>query len=224
MSRYDRTKARQSGRYSPKSNKIKEGMPYLSALFLILIAAVGGFFAGRYLLEEKSKPNTEIQSLVIPDQSPNMNVQPMLTESEPLENLPSLTHQPTLPNLDSSDEFARDIILQSAPGLAQWLQNGQIIKSYLQIINDFSQGLRLVKHMDFLKPDAPFAVESHQDHTVIAEQSYQRYNIHLGTFTVINSARSLSISQSHYNYCLWCTRYLIGPLLSIIDFTSMTCI
>ncbi|MCF7986379.1 MAG: DUF3014 domain-containing protein [Methylovulum sp.] len=176
MSRYDRTKARQSGRYSPKSNKIKEGMPYLSALFLILIAAVGGFFAGRYLLEEKSKPNTEIQSLVIPDQSPNMNVQPMLTESEPLENLPSLTHQPTLPNLDSSDEFARDIILQSAPGLAQWLQNGQIIKSYLQIINDFSQGLRLVKHMDFLKPDAPFAVESHQDHTVIAEQSYQRYN------------------------------------------------
>ena len=189
MGRYDRTKDRQSGRYAPKRNKIREGMPYLSAFFLMIFAAVGGFFAGRYLLEENSKTHVDVQRLAIPNQEHNISTPAIPIEPESLENLPKLTHQPTLPNLDSSDEFARNIMLQSSPGLAPWLQNGQIIKSYLQIINDFSQGLRLAKHMEFLKPDTPFEVESYQDHIVIAEQSYRRYNKLAQAINAIDASR-----------------------------------
>ncbi|MDP3589705.1 MAG: DUF3014 domain-containing protein, partial [Methylobacter sp.] len=44
------------------------------------------------------------------------------------------------------------------------------------IVNDFSQGLRLEKHLRFLKRDQPFAVDQDNGDLFIATKSYQRYD------------------------------------------------
>ena len=63
-----------------------------------------------------------------------------------------------------------------SPALAEWLNTDQLIRKYVVIANDFSQGLRLEKHLRFLELDQPFAVDQDNEKLFIATKSYQRYD------------------------------------------------
>jgi hypothetical protein len=67
-------------------------------------------------------------------------------------------------------------VIRISPGLGPWLKTDQLIRKYITIVNDFSQGLRLEKHMRFLKLDQPFAADIGKTRMFIAIKSYQRYD------------------------------------------------
>lgn len=81
-----------------------------------------------------------------------------------------------LPELSSSDEAFREAVIAISPELAPWLKSKQLIKKYLVIANDFSQGIWQEKHMRFLKQPQAFAVGSTGRGLVMSKKSYQRYD------------------------------------------------
>lgn len=151
---------------------------------ILLIVAAGGWFYWQYSQEPPATPDTQI--LRLPDLSGTDN-----PGGAAAENIGSainsgdglaldhveLPEQPfSLPALGSSDQPFRDAMLGVSATLSPWLQADQLIRKYLLIANDFSQGLRLEKHMRFLKQAEPFAVEKAANGVFISKQSYQRYD------------------------------------------------
>ncbi|AEG01621.1 DUF3014 domain-containing protein [Methylomonas methanica] len=167
------------GRYDLTDDKKPGGV--VPGLILLLIVAAGGWFYWQYSQEPPATPDTQI--LRLPDLSgvdspategigsaANSDDGLALDEAE-------LPEQPfSLPALASSDQPFRDAMLGVSATLSPWLQTKQLIRKYLLIANDFSQGLWLEKHMRFLKQAEPFAVEKAGNGLYISKQSYQRYD------------------------------------------------
>ncbi len=113
---------------------------------------------------------------------------PELTEintDEPLETAPALEKlEPLaqtdeiviLPTLDGSDQWVQDAVKQISPELIAWFNAEQLIKRYMLVINDFSQGIRLEKHMTFLKFIQPFSADDTAPVIFMTAKNYQRYN------------------------------------------------
>lgn len=151
---------------------------------ILLIVAAGGWFYWQYSQEPPATPDTQILSP--PDLSGADNPGGAAAENigsaiDPEDGLAldevELPEQPfSLPALGSSDQPFRDAMLGVSATLSPWLQADQLIRKYLLIANDFSQGLRLEKHMRFLKQAEPFAVENAANGVFISKQSYQRYD------------------------------------------------
>jgi hypothetical protein len=57
-----------------------------------------------------------------------------------------------------------------------WFNAEQLIKRYMIVINDFSQGIRLDKHMTFLKLAQPFSADDTAPIIFMAAKNYQRYS------------------------------------------------
>lgn len=167
------------GRYDLTDDKKPGGV--VPGLILLLVAVGGGWFYWQYAQEPPATPDTQLLSL--PD-LPG-------TDSPATEHIGSAANpddgaaldvielpEPSfsLPALGSSDQPFRDAILGVSAGLSPWLQAKQLIRKYLLIANDFSQGLRLEKHMRFLKPEEAFAVENTADGLFMSKQSYHRYD------------------------------------------------
>jgi hypothetical protein len=98
------------------------------------------------------------------------------TAIDELEELQQEEEQVVLPTLDNSDGLLREAMIQLSPALGRWLNTDQLIRKYVVVVNDFSQGLILEKHMRFLKPDQPFVAEQDDAGLFIASKSYQRYD------------------------------------------------
>jgi hypothetical protein len=81
-----------------------------------------------------------------------------------------------LPALMDSDEVFRQTVIQLSPGLKPWFNYNLLIRRYIEIVNDFSQGQRLHKHMDFLWPDDRFTIEQGEKGPIIAPKSYHRFD------------------------------------------------
>lgn len=188
MGRYDQNKGKRSGRYNPANNKSANGVHVIVVIILVLLAGIGGFFA-RQLMDEV---NPEMRALAIPSTTENgvesqqtgATTDDKLTQTsdvsksanEGIETLRPVEELIVLPELDSSDTSIRASVAQIAPQLAPWLNTRQLIRSYMLIANDFSQGMRIDKHLSFLKLDEPFAVDQSGSDLLIAAKSYQRYD------------------------------------------------
>lgn len=81
-----------------------------------------------------------------------------------------------LPALNTSDQAFRDRIIGMSNGLEPWLGEIELLRKYLTLVNDFSQGLCLQKHMTFLRLKLPFVVEPAEDGWKMAEAGYRRYD------------------------------------------------
>ncbi|NOT13175.1 MAG: DUF3014 domain-containing protein [Methylococcaceae bacterium] len=81
-----------------------------------------------------------------------------------------------LPKLSDSDKSFQQALASSSPDLAPWLRAGQLIRRYVTIANDFSQGITVESHMRFLKPDQAFTVELRESQMFISKKSYQRFD------------------------------------------------
>ncbi|MDP2351220.1 MAG: DUF3014 domain-containing protein [Pseudomonadota bacterium] len=192
MGRYDRNKGKRTGRYNPAKDKSSDGIHVVVVLVLIILAGASGFFAKQLMDDLKDQGKSEVRALAIPFNTGNTDAaestRTNITDTEQaqtgvseaaddnIETLQAVEELVVLPELDSSDAPIRESITQVAPELAPWLNTGQLIRTYMVIANDFSQGLRSGKHMYFLKLDQPLSADQNDTGLVIAAKSYQRYD------------------------------------------------
>lgn len=172
------------GRYDHRRNKKLSGVSTSVVIVLIILAGAGGFYFGKQQPGSLEKPDS--QALAIPSlgetgaddtllqAGPDDEAKKTVTDN--LEELQQEEERIVLPTLDNSDGLFRQAMIQVSPTLGQWLNTEQLIKKYVVLANDFSQGLRLEKHMRFLKPDKPFVADQDDAGLFIAPESYQRYD------------------------------------------------
>ncbi len=159
---------------------------------IILIALAGiGWFYFEYL-QSNAVTGPETRILALPSDSREAReIDPLsiselidgevATEAVPGAGADTIVelHQDTsfvLPDLEHSDALLREEMTGISPELAGWLNTDQLIRKYVVIANDFSQGLRLEKNLRFLEPDQPFSVDQDNENLFIATKSYQRYD------------------------------------------------
>ncbi|MCQ8103604.1 DUF3014 domain-containing protein [Methylomonas sp. SURF-2] len=164
MGRYDLTDDKRPGAKAP------------AAVLLLAVAAGGGWFYWQTLQQSPAEPG--IQTLSLPRLG---NAVENPVGEEPADGAAiaetELPEQPfELPALAASDQPFRDAMLGVSAALSPWLQTDRLIGKYLAIANDFSQGLRLQKHLGFLKQTEAFVVEERADGLYMSNQGYRRYD------------------------------------------------
>jgi len=183
-SRYGHTDGRlPSRRKKSEVNTLLIGM-------LVLAAIAGGFFLLKLsgnLLESDSIITSFLDKTIgsaAPRSSENQG-QPSDksgAETKSTANALGLVHiekprqDTVLPELDSSDDSIREALIALTPEITPYLATGQIIRNYMQIANDFSQGTRVAKHISFIKLAEPFSVLETDGKLIISEKSYHRYD------------------------------------------------
>jgi len=163
-------------RYNQAKNK-KSGSVIWVAMILIILAGVGWFYLKGQQNDVATQPET--RNLTLPsDAKSTAAIEPPATANTSPDNIVELQQESwfILPDLDNSDMLLREELTGISPALAGWLSADQLIRKYLVIVNDFSQGLRLEKHMYFLKPDQPFTADQDNERLFISAKSYQRYD------------------------------------------------
>ncbi len=83
---------------------------------------------------------------------------------------------PQLPKLANSDTAFKEDMLGLSEGLKPWLNTQHVIRKFLVIINDFSQGLRIHKHMSFMTLNQPFKVGRDRHGLFMDPAGYHRYD------------------------------------------------
>ena len=199
MSRYDRNRNKQSNKST-----------LIFAIMVSLLIGIGGTY---YVMENfKRQKAAEILGLdgAIPSvtnvlekfqniqQNPIEDVGkpvsvPVAKQTVPINNTDFVNQQSVLPDLLSSDDFVRKVLIKLSPGLAQWLGTDQLIRRYMLIANDFSQGIRISKHMSFLRFDEPLTVAQGENGLYIAPKSFQRYNNLALSIQAINARSAVTI-------------------------------
>ncbi len=188
-------------RYDQKTND-KKSSGFMFKALIVLALAGGAWF---YLQQQAGVVTApEIQTLTLPAITKDKAAIDALLLSEALDEkddviadeIIELQQQQTsvvLPALDHSDALFRDELTALAPGLADWLNTDQLIRKYMLIANDFSQDLRLEKHLRFVKLEQPFAVVQANEKLVIAGESYRRYDKLAAAIDALDTRAALDI-------------------------------
>jgi hypothetical protein len=191
-------------RYDDRIKSKKIGVKTILAAIILIAFGTGGWFYFRYLPSD-APAQPETLSLAIPSErtvdSPAISEAidgTATTEATPETAADMIVelHQDTsfiLPDLEHSDALLREEMAGVSPALAEWLSTDQLIRKYVVIANDFSQGLRLEKHLRFLKQDQPFAVDQDNEKLFIAAKSYQRYDRLAAAIDALDVQATLSV-------------------------------
>ncbi|MGZ8174470.1 MULTISPECIES: DUF3014 domain-containing protein [Methylobacter] len=179
MNRYDQVKDKKIG-----------GGVILVAIILIALTGGGWFYFEHLQSNAVTGPETRI--LALPSSSKETGTLDPLSVSEAIDGVITTEAVPgavtdtlvelqqdasfILPDLDHSDALLREEMTGISPMLSGWLNTDQLVRKYVVIANDFSQGLRLEKNLRFLELDQPFAVDQDNENLFIATKSYQRYD------------------------------------------------
>jgi len=174
-------------RYDDRIKSKKIGVKAIFAVIIWIAIGIGGWFYFRYLPSD-APAEPETLSLAIPSE----RTVDALAISEALDGTAAAEAAPEaatnaivelhldtsfiLPDLEHSDALFREEMAGVSPALAEWLRTDQLIRKYVVIANDLSQGLRLEKHLRFLEPSQPFAVDQDNEKLFIAAKSYHRYD------------------------------------------------
>ncbi len=188
MGRYDLTE--------PKSSPIK---------LIVAIIVVVGLVAGAWMYLEKPKEKASEGDSVVtelplpgaeeaePEAAPEEDAKPSGDE-ESADESQSSTEEPEepLPSLEDSDELVRQEVTALSPDFAELVKESGLIEKYLRIINDFSQALRIYKHLHFLPPPAPFVAGQDEQGWHISEKSYRRYDLLAKAFAATDASAAVS--------------------------------
>lgn len=176
-----------SGRYHPMRKKKFGGLPVVAAIVSCFLLAGGWIYFNTYFNKELAGnlAEHETKSLTLPPAArvPDLDVErpdALWAEPEPvpgpIQADSGLEAVAVLPSLDDSDGFVREELNKLSPSLLAWFDTPQMLRKFLVIVNDFSQGLRLEKNMRLLRPKQPFSVDQDASGLFIAPASYHRYD------------------------------------------------
>jgi hypothetical protein len=179
------------GRYDDTKDKKHTGV-LIFTLVILVVAAAGGFYFFYFDTQQTVSSElvkSKIQALLLPlVDKESVQEEPLPTPESEAEDTGAaieaieqpLPEEPfVLPDLLDSDDLFRESLIEVSPKLAEWLRTDQLVRKYVVIANDFSQGLTIGKHMHFLKPEPPFAVVQKDDNNqefIIAAKNYQRFD------------------------------------------------
>ncbi len=191
------------GRYELRDNS--RPFTVLIALMVVLILAVVAGLIYFYQQQKQTKQQTDApqfsEVLELPSQAQPLSkaTQPeqrtpkgLVLDKKPLQPEASIEQQP-LPPLADSDSLFRNDIVSVSPGFSEWLQSDNLISKYLTIVNDFSQGLRIYKHIRFLRLNKPFQVLQDQRGIYIDPQGYRRYDQLAAAINALNIQETLTL-------------------------------
>ncbi len=174
------------GRYEETKRKKSSGILIWLVPVLLIMAGMGWLYFKQQQPSDLTEPQTQTQPLELPpisDNAAETQKAPAPADTDmaapDADIVPDITEESQqekgfiLPDLANSDGQIREEMIRVSPGLAEWLKTDQLIRKYVTIANDFSQGQRLEKHMRFLKPSQRFTAD---ENLFMARQSYQRYD------------------------------------------------
>lgn len=181
-------------RYDQINNKKSGGTIIWATFFLAALAGVG--WLGFKYRQNDTVIGPETRILALPSSKDATAPLPISEAIEAASDNIVAIEQDTsfiLPDLDNSDALLREEITGISPALAEWLNTDQLIRKYVVIANDFSQGLRLEKHLNFLKPDQPFAVDQDNGSPIMSANGYRRYDRLAAGITALDVPVTLAV-------------------------------
>ncbi|CAA9892963.1 conserved hypothetical protein [Candidatus Methylobacter favarea] len=189
------------GRYDQTRDKKPAGIIVVMATIFIILAGGGWLYFNKLKQEEAAVPETK--ALTIPPDSGETDADVSAPEPAP-EEIPYDTEawregatmqeqRFVLPDLLGSDRPFREAINSVSPGLSPWLNTDQLIRKYMLIANDFSQGAWLERHMRFLKQAQPFKVELIDGVMFMSDKGYQRYDKLAAAIDAIDVRAAMSV-------------------------------
>lgn len=182
--------------------KDKESSSGMISMAIVLIGLAGGGWFYFQHLQSEAVTEPETRMLALPLDSRDMKAADPLfisngasTAGAPPGIVTDTIIEPSfiLPDLDHSDALLREEIVRVSPALAGWLNADQLIRKYVVIANDFSQGLRLEKNLRFLQLDQPFAVDQEGESLFISSKTYQRYDGLAAAINALDVQATLSV-------------------------------
>jgi hypothetical protein len=191
-------------RYDDRIKSKKIGVKAILAAIILIAFGTGGWFYFRYLPSD-APAQPETLSLAIPSERTDDSLAiseaidgAAAAEAAPEAAANAIVELPQdisfiLPDLEHSDALLKEEMVGVSPALAEWLKTDQLIRKYVVIANDLSQGLRLEKHLRFLEPSQPFAVDQDNEKLFIAAKSYQRYDRLAAAIDALDVQATLSV-------------------------------
>ena len=199
MSRYDRSRSKQPSK--------------TAFIFTILVSLFIGISGTYYVLQNykhnkaenvSGTGNTVTNEIAVTDKSLDSQQVPVengnearqaQTDSAADPSYEPINQKSGLPDLLSSDRAFRRSLIKLSPALVEWLGGDQLIRRYIVIANDFSQGLRVLKHVSFLRFEEAFAVEQGENGLQIAPKSYRRYDKLAQAIEVVDAKAAVAVYQ-----------------------------
>lgn len=188
------------GRYgdAPKSQMLT-----VLAVIVLLLAMVGAWL---FLNNDGEEKPEVVGELSLPDiETPvTDNGADSTTDQnsdEPAEEYPdndngsdyeSDSGEPVIvPALEQSDSWVQQQINQLSPVLGDFVKTEQTARKLMLIVNDFSQSLRLYKHMRYFSLKEPFIAIKDDNGWFMNERSYNRYNQLVDAFAKMDTREAL---------------------------------
>lgn len=170
------------GRYELHQRKKPIGTIVLLLVFLAITTAGAWLYWRSTQSIETGEVDLKAIELPVPkvkklDQMPESGLVTVNDSSRESEQVDIETTDPEpLPSLKESDAFIDGHLSNFAPELAGWMKTDNLIRKVVLIINDFSQGQRLSKHLRWLVLNEPFKVAEDPQGLHISPKSYRRYD------------------------------------------------
>ncbi len=190
-------------------------------LIIIILVTVVLVTAGLYLMlqDEQPTPAQTRQEISLPESTPP-SIEPPVTFAQPTQQNAEqaqtpetgngaavqgqdqgagfavddeVEQAPPLPPLAQSDAPFREDLLQLSKGLQAWTHTDDLLRKYLTIVNDFSQGLRLYKHMRFFKLKEPFKVGRDRHGLYLDPAGYQRYDKLAAAINAVDISQAIAL-------------------------------
>jgi hypothetical protein len=170
----------------PPPTSPEGGKGRLVAILLIVGIAVVliGILLSRWLVSDAPEPVAE-------ETSPPASTATQPAPTEPESETPPLV----LPELDASDELARQLIsaLSAHPNLAAWLASDELIRSFTAAIVNISEGTTPKPHLGIITPAEPFSVGRGPGGRYPSAKSYSRYDALTEVFRSLDTAGTVEL-------------------------------
>jgi len=142
------------------------GLAWTVASAAVLVVALA---AGALWLLRRSEPSS----------TPTPGATPPVPTTPTTSPTPVATPELPLPPLEGSDDLVRALAgpLSSHARFAAWLQQKQLVRRFVAIVSNIAEGRSPRPHLLFLAPEGRFAVAKRDGLTVMAPESYARYDL-----------------------------------------------
>lgn len=156
----------------------RRSRPRALRLVIFLALVLGGSVAWWLIAREDPELNPPAADGARPEAVRSERVRLAPADVEPL----------VLPPLDSSDVLVRSMVatLSEHPRLATWLVTDDLVRRFVRAVVDVASGKSPAEPLDMLAPQGPFEVVELPTRTVIAPQSYRRYDVFVNVFTSLD--------------------------------------